>query len=102
MSFQWLQTAANPGLAEYARAYERAVTSGSIDSAISWELSGYKTKEGTLITGAPEDVKEKLIKNPKYSSLMLRIVTAVKALRESREMAGFTGLGSTNNSENRV
>jgi len=84
MSFLWLQSSGNgnPGLAEYARAYERAVTSGSIDSAISWELGGL------------------LMKNPKYQSLMLRIISAVTALRASRDTAGFAPPMRT--SENRV
>ncbi len=90
MSFLWLQYSDNPGLAEYARAYERAVTSGSIDSAISWELGGFKTKDGAVITTAPEEVKATLMKNPKYQQLVLQVNIAVKALRDSRDTANFS------------
>jgi hypothetical protein len=87
MSFLWLQPSANPALAEYARAYERAVTSGSIDSVISWELGGYKAKDGTVITQTPEAIKNILMKDPRYASFILQISTAVKALRHSRDTA---------------
>jgi hypothetical protein len=84
MGFMWLDSSSDPRQAEYARAYERAIKGGSIDSAISWELSGYKTKDGSLVTMVPAGVKESLRKTPRYSILIERVDVAVRALRESR------------------
>jgi len=87
MAFIWLESSGNPHAAEYARAYDRAIKSGSIDCVISWELGGFRTQDGTVITESPEQVKAALKKNPLYESALNHIEAAVRALRESREMA---------------
>ncbi len=84
MSFLWLEVFGSRAQLEYARAYERAVKSGSLDSVISWELGGYRAEDGTIVTEVPDSVKEQLKKNLLYADAIIRIDTAVRGLREAR------------------
>jgi len=75
--------------AEYARAYERAIKDGSIDSVISWELGGYRCEDGTMVTESPEKIKEHLKQDPLYANAICRVEAAVRGLREARYISAL-------------